>query len=328
MAKITLDKETFTLTNHETDKTYRFGQRGKKADWVQEWIDKNGIPNYKTEVVQVNPEDCEVTFDEDTKTFTNHTTGKIYSYGQKGMKPKWVVAHEDAEGITPPVKVRPVDPEDIEHKITYDEDTLTLTNHTLNKTYTFGKRGPRAKWVQAWMVENEAPKTAAQEKRENAAKPNQPKFKASPDGLREWHFKSEMNNQCIIVAQSEVDAIMLYNHHTKYPLTPRTLNVFWQETDYVCEFGEGVWRFNNELDSWEPYGDYKNRVDSAKIETSSIAASTEEEVDEEEVDDMIEPIEEVDEDLRSLAEEDWEEEAIEAAVDAFNEAESFESYDN
>lgn len=329
MANVSYDEESHTLTNHELDKTYTFGQRGKRAGWVKDWIEENGLPDYKPEeeeVEETEQEPDEVSYDDATKTFTNHTLGKTYTYGQRGKRAGWVVAYEEEHGIEAPPKVNatPVDAEDVEHHITFDKDEGVLTNHTIDKTYTFGQRGKKPAWVRAWIVDNEesVPVNSNKNEQDTTSKPNRgpnrPKYKTSPTGLREWHFKSEMNNQCILVAKSPVDAMFIYNSQTKFPLTTRSLEIFWQETDYVCGFDEGCWRFDPESEEWESYGDYKNRLEQARLARVNDMME-EAEASEQAMADAAEEV--IDTDEREIVED----EAIEQALDDWSDHEPIEA---
>ena len=329
MANVSYDKESHTLTNHELNKTYTFGQRGKRAAWVQEWVEANGLPDYKPEEeAVVEPEDHHVEYDDDSKTFTNHTLDKTYTYGQRGKKAAWVIAHEEAEGITPPPKatanVRPVDAEDVEHHITFDEDEGVLTNHTLDKTYTFGQRGKKPAWVRAWIVDHEdETESVNSHKNEQVPvnQPNQPKYICGPNGLREWHFKSEMNNQCILIGHDPAEAMMIYNSQTKFPLTTRSLEIFWQETDYMSGFDVGCWRFDPDTEMWENYGDYKNRLETARL------ARVDSMIEEAETHDVAAADAGIDYEEREIVEDEMEEEAIAGALDAFAEDDAMENMD-
>lgn len=191
---ITLNSKTKTLVNNDTDKTYTFGKRGKRPNWVNDWIE-------------------------------NHP--------------------EKYQQLKTSTSVTPIDPKDVEYEIVYDKETQTLSNVTLNKTYTFGQKGKKAKWVKKWIENNETEVPQKQEEKQTE------KQTEKSQTLREWHFRSEMNNQCIVIAKDEIQAIYLLNKIFKYKYNSRQFEIFFKETDYVSGFDIGVWRWNNELNTWE-----------------------------------------------------------------------------
>lgn len=266
-------------------------------------------------------------------TITNpDDPSQTYTYGQRGRKPLWVQEYEltnpapekPKKPTTP--KINPVDADDCEHKITFDSDTQTLTNHTLGKTYRFGQRGQRPAWVRAWAQENQA-EVQANENHTVPAKPNRqpnkPQHIRGPGGLREWHFKSEMNNKCIIVAKDPMQACVLHNQHSKFQLTPYALKVFWRETDYMCGFKEGMWRAHPTEDAWESYSDYRNRLNAQReaVQAKYMEAAEAEEVA------AMDHNESMDEAKDDVVEEEWTDEALDAALDAFAEDEAHQEFD-
>ncbi|MFW6120836.1 MAG: hypothetical protein ACOC80_08030 [Petrotogales bacterium] len=204
---INFDKSNKTLVNQDLDKTYTFGKRGKRPNWVNEWIEENQ---------------------------------ELYQEIQNSTSQS----------------VKQIDPEDVEYEILYDKETETLTNVTLDKTYVFGQRGKKPAWARAWIEENQTGEKELTEKEIEESDTSNPYEKNKSEvknTLREWHFRSEMNNQCIVVANDVIQAIYLLNKIFKYKYTAKQFEIFFKETDYVCGFEIGVWRWNDELDSWQKY---------------------------------------------------------------------------
>jgi hypothetical protein len=200
---------------------------------------------------------------------TNSETGKTYTYGTRGRKPLWVMEYESAHGLPECVvkaneeKEKQVEITNTNYELVYDDDSKTLTNITLDKTYTFGQRGKRASWVSDWIQKN--PEIVIHNTDQvNAPAREKTLVKKSASGLREWHFRSEMNNVAIVVAESAREAILIINAHMTCQIGEHGFSLFWAETDYMCEFGKGMWRFDKKTDSWENYKDYQDKNNAEK----------------------------------------------------------------
>lgn len=95
-----------TVTNPLTGKTYTYGQRGKKPEWVVS-LEKDAkhhpechptkvvgdVTTHVAPVVKVIKADFAPKAKEG-KTVTNKETGESYTYGKRGRKPLWVMALE------------------------------------------------------------------------------------------------------------------------------------------------------------------------------------------------------------------------------------------
>lgn len=121
-------------------------------------------------------------------------------------------------------------------------------NNETGQKYTYGKRGRKPYWVQEF--ENSGAKEIPVSKTKTKQK-----IVDELNGPFEWHMISEMNNQCVIVADSPVDALIVANRAFKTPLTASELEILWKKKPHKKDgwFSTGVWYMNKESNVWEEY---------------------------------------------------------------------------
>jgi len=210
-----------------------------------------------------------------TQTITNPSNpSETYTYGKKGRKPKWVTLLENTNGKpTPEPTTTPTTP--ITLTIVLENDTLV--NKTESKTYTFGKcKGKRPSWVKDWMQENPSlvpvksdliptgrPKNDDSDEDDSNLLDLPRTVKPTSDipeaDTYQWHFKSEMNNNAIVVARNDLEAVGFLNLCFKIPYNKYTLDFFWKKASHTCGLAQGVWRLKKDDTEWSRYPTLKER---------------------------------------------------------------------
>jgi len=120
----------------------------------------------------------------------------------------------------------------------------TITHPTNpEKTYTYGTRGRKPKWVLDY--EKEYPQDIPEKK-------ESPVYVKKDKDVEfwQWSYLSYQGYQCLIVARNEIDAIMMGNKCFRWPLSIEELSGQWKKTEYEGDLEEGVWEFKD--DTWQP----------------------------------------------------------------------------
>lgn len=128
-------------------------------------------------------------------------------------------------------------------------DGNVATDTETGQTYTYGKRGRKPFWVQEF--------EASGAKEIPVSKTYKPKQQILDEskGPFEYHLISEMNNQCVIIANNDIDALMVANKNFKTPLSSSELSVLWKKKPYREDgyLVRGVWYMNRETNTWDEY---------------------------------------------------------------------------
>ena len=105
---------------------------------------------------------------------------------------------------------------------------------------TYGKRCRKPSWIQEF--ENSGAKEI------HVSKSTQTKQKIvneiNDPGPFEWHLISEMNNQCVIVANDAIDALLIAGKSFNTPVTSTELQNLWKKKphkkDGCSPVGSGI----------------------------------------------------------------------------------------
>jgi len=205
-------------------------------------------------------------------TITNPAnSSETYTYGKRGRKPRWVQDYEAKNG-KPVEEVKETTPESTPVAITVVLEGDTLVNKTIDKSYTFGaQRGKRPAWVSEWMEKNPTlipqkdlvptgrPRktvdddTTDEDSDDVTDLPTSVKPVLPDADMYQWHFKSQMNNNAIVVARNDLEVVTFLNQCFKIPYNRYSLEIFWVKAPYTCNLSQGVWRLKKDETEWTPY---------------------------------------------------------------------------
>lgn len=129
-------------------------------------------------------------------------------------------------------------------------DPLTLTNpDDPTKTYTYGRRGRKPRWVMDW--ENANPDKVPAPK---VAVPSKPQVDTTKVyDLYQWTYNGDIS-QCAVVAPNYLEALLLLNKTMSIPVSALELQSMWKKTpvepDDGDALGQGVWNFDKTENMW------------------------------------------------------------------------------
>lgn len=133
-----------------------------------------------------------------------------------------------------------------------ETEKLTLTcPDDPTKTYTYGKRGRKPKWVQEWEAANpdKVPTPVSPQKVQVAAKDKH-------YDLYQWIYLGETTGaRRAVVAANNMEALLLLNKVSTIAVSGVELRTLWKrtpvESDDTSALTAGVWDYDLTNDTWK-----------------------------------------------------------------------------